>query len=503
MKSGVVATLGAASVILAACNVGPDYHEPAISVPPRFAEPHVPAAPAQADITKWWTTFQDAELNSLIARALSANLDLMSSASRVRQAREQVIVAGATEWPSVNVSGIGANLHSDSSPLGALAGGGASTGGGASGSGSGGASASGPTNIRLYALGLDASWQIDIFGGTRRAVEAAQANADAALWDLHDGEVTITSEIADDYVVLRAAQARIAQLNSELKDELQLFGLVRDRANAGFVTQLDVNQQKSIVETVRAQIPELQTQADAMIHAIAVLLAQPPESLAQELSATAPIPVAPPGLPATLPADLLRQRPDIREAERKLAAATANEGVAIADLYPKLDLLGAATFASNGVGNLLSTRNFNTLGAGSIIWPVFAGGQIRANIRASKEAELQAYLAWQKSVLAALQDVEDALARYDNEQRHEQALADSERAAESSETISRQQYVAGLVTFVNVLSAETTLLSARDQLIQSRAALSEDLATIYKALGGGWNETAVDWKTRPQDPENK
>lgn len=502
MRIGVAICLLCIAVVLAGCNVGPDYKQPDMAVPANFSEPHAALPPsAQTDLSKWWTIFQDTELNSLVARALGANLDLESAASRVRQAREQEIIAGAPEWPSLDVSGLGVNLHNNSNPLGQLAGGNGS--GGGSGGSSGGSAANSATNIKLYSLGLDASWQVDLFGGTRRAMEAAHANTEAALWDLHDGQVTLTAEIADDYVNLRGAQARIAMLQSELKDETQLFGIVRDRAKVGFVTQLDVNQQQALVENARAQIPQLQAQADAMIHAIGVLLAQPPEAMGQELQTAQAIPVAPPQLPETLPSDLLRRRPDIREAERKLAAATASEGVAIADLYPKLDLIGGATFASGGLSTLLTSRSFGTLGAASIIWPILEGRKIHANIRASKEAELQSYLAWQKSVLGALRDVEDALARYANEKQHERALADSERAAASSEIIARQQYVAGLVTFVNVLSAETTLLSARDQLIQSRAALAEDLGTIYKALGGGWDETSVNWQTRPANPENK
>jgi outer membrane protein, multidrug efflux system len=486
-----------AATALSACNVGPDYKKPDATLPADFQEPHAsPSAPSGTDVSKWWTVFGDSELDSLVTRALAANLDLQAAASRVRQAREQEIIAGAPEWPSLDVSGLGVNVHNNSNPLAQLGGGG-SPGSGAA------AAANSPVNVRLYSLGLDASWEIDLFGGTRRAMEAAHANSEAAVWDLHDGEVTLTAEIADDYINLRGAQARIAMLQSELKDETQLFGIVRARANAGFVTQLDVNQQQALVENARAQIPQLEAQADAMVHAIAVLLARQPESMAQELQSAQPIPVTPPDLPAVLPADLLRRRPDIREAERKLAAATANEGVAIADLYPKLDLIGAATFVSPGLGSLLNTRSFGTVGAASITWPIFEAGKIHANIRASKEAELQAYLAWQKSVLGALQDVEDALARYVDEKQHERALAASERAASSSDTIARQQYVAGLVTFVNVLSAETTLLSARDQLIQSHAALAENLGTIYKALGGGWDETAVNWKTRPANPENK
>ena len=493
MRRGPAAMTVWAAAVLTACNVGHDYRKPDIALPADFAEPHAsPPLPAGSDISKWWTVFHDTKLDSLIARALAANLALQAAASRVRQAREQEIIAGAPEWPSLDVSGLGVNMHSNSNPLAALAG------------GAGGSPAAGsPSNIKLYSLGLDASWEIDLFGGTRRAMEAAHANTEAALWDLHDGEVALTAEIADDYINLRASQARIAMLDSEIGDELQLFGLVRDRARAGFVTQLDVNQQRTLLENARAEIPPLQAQADAMVHAIAVLLAQPPESLARELETAEPIPVTPPGLPAALPAELLRRRPDIREAERKLAAATADEGVAIADLYPKLDLIGSPAFTGGMLSNLLSASHFGTVGIAYVSWPIFEAGRLRANIRASKEAELQAYFAWKKAVLGALQDVEDALARYADEKSHERALAATEEAAASSQTIARQQYATGLVTFVNVLTAEATLLSTRDALIQSRAALTEDLSTIYKALGGGWDEASVDWERHPPDPENK
>jgi outer membrane protein, multidrug efflux system len=486
------------AVVLSACNVGPDYKKPEMPLPSTFAEArsNLPAA-AQSDLSKWWTVFHDSELDSLIARSLAANLDLQTAASRVRQAREQEIIAGAAEWPSLSARGFGANVHSNSNPLLSQFAGGAP--GGNAGSAE---AATAPTNIKLYSAGFDASWEIDLFGGTRRAVEAAEANTEAALWELHDGEVTLSAEVANDYLNLRASQARIALLNWELKDERQLFDLVRARAQTGFVTELDVNQQRTLLENVQAQIPELDSEARAMTHALAVLLAEPPEAMSGELGAAQPIPAAPPGLPVTLPSDLLRRRPDIREAERKLAAATAQEGVAIADLYPKIDLIGAANFTGGSLSGLFSTRNFGTVGIGSIDWPIFEAGKIHANIRASEEGELQAYFAWRKAVLGALQDVEDSLARYADEKQHERALADAENAASSSEAIARQQYANGLVTFVNVLTAETTLLSARDQLIQSRQALAQDLAALYKALGGGWDETSVDWKTRPPDPEN-
>jgi NodT family efflux transporter outer membrane factor (OMF) lipoprotein len=481
---------------LSACNVGPDYKAPETQLPANFSEARaeLPAA-AQSDLSKWWMVFHDPELDSLVARALAANLDLETAASRVRQAREQEIIAGAAEWPNLSATGLGANLHNNSSPLGQLA-------HGAPGSGASSAGST-ATNIKLYSAGFDATWEIDLFGGTRRAVEAAKANTEAALWDMHDGEVTLSAEIADDYLDLRAAQSRMALLESELKDERQLFDIVRARAQTGFVTELDVNQQRTLLENVEAQIPQLDAEARAMIHALAVLLAEPPETLDDELKSVQAIPAAPSGLPAALPSDLLRRRPDIREAERKLAAATAQEGVAIADLYPKIDLIGSAAFTANTLSGLFSTRNLGTVGIGYITWPIFEAGKIHANIRSSKEAELQAYFAWRKSVLGALQNVEDSLARYADEQRHERALVAAESAASSSEAIARQQYADGLVTFINVLSAETTLLTARDQLIQSRQALAQDIAAVYKSLGGGWDEASVNWETHPADPENR
>jgi len=493
MNGGRAMAALCATAILAACNVGPSYRKPEIAVPAAFGEAQsmLPAS-TPGDLSKWWTSFHDSELDSLVARALAANLDLLSAASRVRQAREQEVIAGAAEWPSLNATGFGLNMHSNSNPLSELAGGGGA---------GGGAPPNTPTNIKLYSAGFDASWEIDLFGGTRRAVEAARANTAATRWELHDGEVTLSAEIANDYLNLRAAQTRIVLLDSELKDQRQLFDLVRARARAGFVTELDVNQQRNLLSNTQAQIPALDAEVHVMTHALAVLLAEPPESIARELQESAAFPAAAPDLPMTLPADLLRRRPDIREAERKLAAATAEEGVAIAELYPKIDLIGAASFTGSALRGLLSTNNFGTVGIGSIMWPIFEGGKIRAGIRSSKETELQAYFAYRKAVLGALQDVEDALARYTDEQRHDRALMDAENAAASSEGIARQQYVEGLVTFINVLTAQTSLLAARDQLVQGRQTLAQDLGALYKALGGGWDETSVNWKPSPHNPE--
>ena len=248
--------------------------------------------------------FHDAELESLIARALAANLDLKTAASRVREARAQEIIAGAAGLPSVSAMADPAHLHTGRNILSQL-GGGNSSSSGSPGSSSG----SGGTDVSLYSLGFDATWEIDVFGGVRRSVEAAEAGSEAARWQMRDGEVTLTAEIATDYISLRSAQARLAILAGEIKSQNATLDLVSARARTGFVTELDVNQQYALRATTQAQIPALEAQARTMEHAIAVLLAAQPNALSAELDQGAPLPEIPASLPIGLPSDLLRRRP--------------------------------------------------------------------------------------------------------------------------------------------------------------------------------------------------
>jgi multidrug efflux system outer membrane protein len=475
-----------ALLLLSACTeVGPDYHPPDIATPAIFAEAAGPISVPQsgeADLTTWWGMFHDAELDSLVRRGLAANLDLQTAASRVRESREQEIIAGAAGLPSISAAADTVQLHSGRNFLSLLGNG---PGGGSAASGP---PAGGGTSTSLYSLGFDATWEIDVFGGVARGVEAARAGTEAARWQMRDGEVTLTAEIATDYIGLRAAQARLAILQAESKSQDAMLELVSARAKTGFVTQLDVNQQSALNATTRAQIPALEAQARTMEHAIAVLLAVEPEALAAELDKTAPVPEIPASLPVGLPSDLLRRRPDIRAAERKLAQATANEGVAVAKLYPTFNLLGAINLASNSLGALFNSSSLNEAGVGMISWPLFHGGEAHANIRARQEEEKQAYLGYQKAVLAAVQDAEDALVRYAAEQRRYLALDQAFTRDQSSTAIATQQYQAGLTNYVNVLTAQSNALQVNDQLAESRQALATDLASLYKALGGGWHE---------------
>jgi len=469
----VLGLLGA--LAMGACTVGPTYHRPAVATPDAYAEAadttRTAIRPDDADLSRWWTQFPDPELRSLIGRALQSNLDLRAAASRVRQARQQEIIAGAAEYPTLGANGTALTVNSNrgSPPPGAAMG------------------ATIPGHLNLYAAGFDATWEVDLFGGARRAVEEARADTAASLWARRDGEVTLTAEVANDYLGLRALQARIAIGQAELRRQKDLGGLIGARRRTGFVTNLDVNQQSTVVATTAAQIPQLQAQAKGQVHAIAVLLGQPPEALESELNANPGVlPPPPPTLPVGLPSELLRRRPDLREAERKLAAASAQIGVRTANLYPKLDLIGLASTAGMTPSSLFTSQSFTSAGLGMLSAPIFEGGKTRASIRVAREQYVQAGLAYQGAVLKALADVEDALARYRTEEDRHASLTQAVIASAASRVIAEDQYRTGLVTFINVLQAENAELNAQDQLIQADALAVTDLVAVYKALGGGW-----------------
>jgi len=474
-----MARAGLAGVILAAgalagCMVGPRYRQPAIATPADYAEAGaLPAgvtrdagAELDADLASWWTGLRDPVLNALVRRAIAGNPDLAAAASRVRAARQAERVTAAAEWPTVSASGDAITYNSNRAAA---------------------ASLPVPSHLNLYAAGFDASWEVDLFGGTRRAIQAAKANTAAADWARRDGQVTLVAEVANDYLALRVFQARIALGRDELRREQDLQGLVNARRASGFVTDLDVNQQAVAVANAAAQIPQLVAEADVRIHALGVLLGQPPETLASELrSADASPPSAPSALPVGLPSELLRRRPDIREAERRLASASATIGVNEAALYPRLNLLGLASFGGMTLDDLFSRRNLVSAGVGMLTQPVFNAGKTRASIAQAKEQEDQARLAYEATVFAAFRDVEDALARYKAEDTRRTRLAQAVTAAESTLRIATDQYRTGFVTYINVLQAQDALLNDRDQLVQSDGLILTDLVALYKALGGGW-----------------
>ncbi len=485
--------------VACACTVGPDYKRPDLATPARYQEigtrkdaplsQPVVAPVDEAQVASWWKQFNDPTLDGLVARAMAGNLDLKTEVARIRQSREQEVVAGAAGLPHVNsvANALRVNTNASNSPLNAFTGNGAAAAGGAGAAG-GAAGRSSPSHIDNFAVAFDATWEVDVFGQVRRSVEAARAGTQAAIWAKRDGQVSLTAEVASDYLQLRQLQVQVAIAQEEVARQQDTFTIIHQQAQTGFVTRLNVNQQQAQVQASIAAIPQLQAQARGQIHALGVLLGQDPESLAPELNPPPGmnLPGVPQTLPIGLPSDLLRRRPDVREAERQLAQANANVGVQVANLYPKFNILALGSLASPTFHDVFNANSGTSAGVGLIQWPIFQGGQIRGNIRSTRAQEDQAYYAYQKAILTALQDVEDSLARYQADQRRIIAQQASVTAADNSFTIARQQYEVGLVTYINVLQAQQTLLNARNGLVQDFGSLAVDLTSVYKALGGGW-----------------
>ncbi len=490
---------------LAGCAVGPSYRTPSIEVPTSFAEAGGDRAASAAlrspggdgndgALTQWWQQFEDPELQSLVSRALESNLDLQSAASRIRQARDQEVIAGAAGLPQVSATGAAVNLHANSNPLGALGGSGMQSGGA---QGAGLPAGTGATDLKLYSAGFDATWELDVFGTTRRGVEAARASEEASVWQLRDAQVSLSAEVAVDYLTLCAARERLAIVRDTIEREKQTLQLTDARRKAGFVSGLDVNQQRAQLAATSAELPSLEAEERATVRSLTVLLARNPEEVPDDLLHTAmQLPKTPQALPVALPSELLRRRPDVRAAERRLASSTAEVGVAVANLYPHFDLIAATTFASDSLNALVQSRNFNRIGIGLIRWPVFQAGKGRANVRAREEERQQSYLAYRKAVLTALQDAEGALSRFLAEQQRLSSLLEAEQAADSSLSIAQAQYRNGVVPFIDVLTANSTLLQAQGQIVQSRMALAQAAVSVYKALGGGWQAPQADGRDR-------
>ena len=468
--------------MLAGCTVGPDYRRPSAAVPQRYLEADVSnAGPTTAEVANWWRAFRDPQLSTLVERGVALNLDVQTAASRIREARAREIVAGASALPEVNAdaSATRQRISEHAIPI---------PPGGPPGSGSPGAGFALPgTEFSTFRVGLDASWEIDLFGGTRRSVEAASARTHSAVWSRRDLQASTAAEIANAYLSLRTLQERIANAERDVARQSRLERLVGARYRGGLTTGLDLEQQRTERATSAAELPTLRSQAQAQIHALGVLTGTTPEALAAELSPPKALPLTP-VIPAGLPSDLLRRRPDIRAAERELAASTADIGVAVADLYPRFSLTAAPALVSTALSSLLEwgSRSFSI--GGGLLWPLFNGGKIRANIAVANARQEQALLAYRKTVLTALKDVEDALSNTAADRARladlQQALASAARA----EQLSGSRYRGGLVTYSDVLQNQGRRLTIEKQIIDTKGALARDSVALFKALGGGWPE---------------
>ncbi len=487
MTRSFVASALIGATLLAGCTVGPDYHAPTLAVPLTFVEPQGGGAGTGVDPAHWWTAFGDPTLTSLVERALKDSPTIAIAASRVRQARLQEISAYAVGRPTVdalgNVSHVEFSKNAGFSSLASLF-----SGGSGGGSPSGGGIALPGGGITTFAAGFDASWEIDLFGGGRRGVEGALARTDAALWSQRDAAVTLGAEVAQAYFALRLDQAQIAVVEEELARQHRSLEIAGNVAKVGLRSQIDVTRQRQSITSLQARIEPLRADMRVRIHALGILLGAEPESLTAELTTPLAELASVPVVPAGLPSDLLRRRPDIRAAERQLAASTADIGVAVADLYPKFKLTGMAEFLSTSLTSLLSRDSLQASGVAGVSFPLLDWGRRKATVGIRKEDREQAYLRYKATVLGALRDVEDPLARLDAERRRNAALKRAVADAEATAHAVDAQYRTGFVAQNALLDAQVTVLSAREQLVASDAQLRQDTAALFKAIGGGWDE---------------
>jgi NodT family efflux transporter outer membrane factor (OMF) lipoprotein len=457
------------ALLVAGCMVGPDYQPPDVTAPSAWegVTEQAVAAPSMATyqpprLTAWWRTFQDPKLTALVDEAMTANLDLQLAAARLRQARAARGVIAGGMWPFLDAS---SSYQRTRSTVG---------------------DESVPSTRNVYRMGFDAAWELDLFGGIRRNLEAANADITAAQEGLRDAQVSLIAEVAFNYVQLRGLQQQMVIAQRNLQVQQHTADITRQRQQVGFVSRLDVVKAEAQVATTQAQLPGLETASRQAIYALSVLLARSPGGLLHELTETQPLPVTPPVVPVGLPSHLLRRRPDIRQAEAQLHTATAQIGVATADLFPKFSLTGSVSWQSNLLQRWISKSHFSSALGPTLQWAIFQGGSVVSNIRVQEALRDQAFLTYRKTVLTAFQDVENALIAFAKEWQHRQALTDAVTANREAVRLATLLYTQGQSDFLSLLDAQRSLYVSEDALVRSNQTTAASLIALYKALGGGW-----------------
>ena len=464
-------------LIFIGCSVGPNYQEPVLAVPAAWHEARQPGIDTRtAELARWWTAFDDPLLNSLIERALRSNLDLRIAEARIREARASRAVVAAGAWPTVDTSGSYTRSRSSKNALNIP-----SQAGGVGGSGSGV-----KLERDLFNAGFDANWEIDVFGGVRRSVEAADATIEATEYSRRDVLVSLLGDVARNYIDLRGAQRRLAVARANFKAQQDSLELTRVRFNAGLASDLDVAQAAAQVNTTAAQIPTLEILLKQAAYGLDLLLGLAPGALWNELASEAEIPSLPAEVLVGLPSDLLRRRPDVRSAERQLAAATAQVGSAIADLFPRFSLTGLAGLQSVSAGDWFTAGSRYWSIGPTIHWPIFDAGRIRANIEVRNAQQEQALTQYERTVLTAFGEVEKSLVNYSRERARYRSLTEAVAANRRAVELANELYIRGLNDFLNVLDTQRSLYATENDLAQSEATMAANLIALYKALGGGW-----------------
>lgn len=458
-------------LLLSACAVGPDYREPpSVEIGSGWSQA-ADTDRALADLSAWWTSLGDPVLDRLVTTALSNNLDLRHAQARISEARALRDRAAGGYAPTIDTAGsVTRRRQSENGPLpiGSIPG--------------------LERDQTIYDVGFDAAWEVDLFGRTRRALESAEASVEATQADANDARISVVAEVARSYFTLRGAQRELAAREASVDTLEQTFDLIRRRFDAGDAAQADVDAVQARLAAAAAGVPGIQARLRAAALGLGVLLGAPPERELSLLDTTVPE-LALVALPVGERADVLRRRPDVRAAERRLAASTADIGVATAELFPKLSIGAGGGFQSLDTGDLFDSASQTFSIMPLISWRVFDGGRVRAEIRASEARQLQAALAYEKVVLVALSDAERALSNYQHGLDAVQRQHASVEAARRSYAHAKRRFDVGDIALTDLLTEERVLRDAQDTYARTHSAAAIDLVALFKALGGGWDST--------------
>jgi outer membrane protein, multidrug efflux system len=460
------AIVSSAVTILSGCAVGPNYHRPETSLDAHFANAGEPGFTETEAVEHYWIGFDDPMLSGLIDDALARNKDLRAAEANLRAARAARRLAGFDQFPTVNAAGSythnldsqeqlpGIDMHD--------------------------------REFDVAQAGFDGLWELDLFGRVRRNVEAARGDVGAAAATLQDARVSVIAEVARDYFILRGLQDQLTLTQRNADNQFSTLKLTRNRLEAGRGNELDTSRAEAQWQTTVASIPSLEATIATTCYRLSVLTGRQPMALSASLSSLAPMPALPPLNAIGTPEQLLRRRPDVRVAERRLAAATARVGVAVGDLFPKVTLVGEVGYFAPTFGDFGQSEARSFSAGPSISWAAFDLGRVRARISSAKAETDQALAAYEGAVLGALEDTEGSLISYGRSQSRREALRIAAAASDKAADLARKRFEGGLIDFLEVLDAERTALSAELLLSQSRTDAATSLIAVYKALGAGW-----------------
>ena len=461
------------------CTMGPDFKRPTTPYDPSsFLDGRqAPVSRSQPEVApiqvEWWQSFNDPELNSLEQRAVAQNLDVLTATVRVAEARSNAGVTASAFFPSVSGNTVAADIKPSDKGL--------SLGGSSGGSGS-------INPISFYQYGFDATWTVDLWGKVRRQVEAGNAAIQVQEIDRRGTVIQMMAEVARDYLQLRNAQMQLKIAQDNVHTAQNLLNLTQQRAAAGLTDQLDVAQEQAQLTTTEATVPSAEQDVAKYINALSLLLGQGPRTPEAELDTPEAVPPTPAVVPVGLPSELLRRRPDIMEAEANLHEATANIGVAVASFFPTFNLLGFFGIQADRTQDLFTTAARTYVLGGMVSVPIFQGGKLVETLHLRRSQQKEAMIAYDKAVLQAFSDVDNALTDYEKEQQRRVLLGRAVQADQKAFALAQQRYTQGIATYIDVLNAQQNVLSSARQYEDSTAAVSTDLVSLYLALGGGWED---------------